>query len=53
VAGERVILREGECWYVNTSLPHRVANLGQTDRIHLVIDCEVNGWLRSFFPAES
>jgi hypothetical protein len=53
VAGQRVILREGECWYVNTSLPHRVENLGETDRIHLVIDCEVNDWLRSFFSGES
>ena len=53
VAGQRVILGEGECWYVNTSLPHRVDNLGQTDRIHLVIDCEVNDWLRTFFPTES
>jgi aspartyl/asparaginyl beta-hydroxylase len=52
VAGERVILAEGEAWYVNTSLPHRVANLGDTDRIHLVVDCEVNGWLRSFFPPQ-
>jgi aspartyl/asparaginyl beta-hydroxylase (cupin superfamily) len=51
VAGQRIILAEGECWYVNTSLPHRVDNLGETDRIHLVIDCEVNDWVRSFFPA--
>jgi aspartyl/asparaginyl beta-hydroxylase (cupin superfamily) len=52
VAGQRVILAEGECWYVNTSLPHRVANRGDADRIHLVIDCEVNDWLRTFFQAE-
>ena len=53
VAGQRIVLAEGECWYVNTSLPHRVENLGETDRIHLVIDCEVNEWLRSFFSLES
>jgi Aspartyl/Asparaginyl beta-hydroxylase len=50
VAGQRVVLGEGECWYVNTSLPHRVDNMGEADRIHLVIDCEVNDWLRAFFP---
>jgi aspartyl/asparaginyl beta-hydroxylase (cupin superfamily) len=45
--GERIEMREGECWYNNFNLPHRVANRGQTDRIHLVIDCEINDWLRA------
>src|ERR1700730_15994827 len=36
---------EGECWYINANLPHRVSNKGLSDRIHLVIDCKVNGWL--------
>ena len=43
---KRVIMNEGECWYLNVNLPHRVANRGPTDRIHLVIDCVVNDWLR-------
>jgi ribosomal protein S18 acetylase RimI-like enzyme len=42
----RVIMNEGECWYLNVNQPHRVANRGATDRIHLVIDCVVNDWLR-------
>lgn len=42
---ERVILREGECWYLELSGTHWVANRGQTDRIHLVVDAVVNGWL--------
>jgi len=42
---ERIILNEGECWYLNANLPHRVSNLGDTDRIHLVVDCKVNDWL--------
>lgn len=49
----RMVLDAGECWYVNTSLPHKVVNRGATDRIHLVIDCVVNDWVKSFFPAES
>jgi GNAT superfamily N-acetyltransferase len=42
----RVVMNEGECWCLNVNEPHRVANRGATDRIHLVIDCVVNDWLR-------
>ncbi len=45
VAQKRVPMRQGECWYVNVAQPHRVANTGSKDRIHLVIDCVVNPWL--------
>jgi len=45
VNDERVIMDEGSCWYINANLPHRVANHGSTDRIHLIIDCKVNAWL--------
>jgi mannose-6-phosphate isomerase-like protein (cupin superfamily) len=45
----RVEMREGECWYINANLPHRVANKGTSDRIHLVVDCLVNDWLTSIF----
>lgn len=45
VANEQVPLLAGECWYLNLSLPHKVHNLGDSDRIHLVIDCLVNDWL--------
>jgi len=49
VEDERVTMKEGECWYMNANLPHRVANYGETDRIHLVIDCVVNNWLKTVF----
>jgi len=45
VNGIRVVMKEGECWYINANLPHSVANNGETDRIHLVVDCKVNPWL--------
>lgn len=45
----RVNMLPGECWYINANLPHRVANYGATDRIHLVMDCEVNDWLKNIF----
>ena len=52
VAGERVPMLPGECWYVNVNLPHRVDNESNLDRVHLVIDCVVNDWLAQFFPAD-
>ncbi|MGB8509809.1 MAG: aspartyl/asparaginyl beta-hydroxylase domain-containing protein [Pyrinomonadaceae bacterium] len=52
LAGERVVMCEGESWYVNFNLPHRVHNRSDADRIHLVLDCVVNDWLRAQFPPE-
>ena len=46
VNGRRVVMREGECWYLDLSEPHSVVNDGSEDRVHLVLDCEVNDWLR-------
>ena len=43
--GTRVVLEEGECWYLRLSDPHSVENRGKTDRIHIVIDVKVNAWL--------
>jgi hypothetical protein len=51
VDGQRLDLQPGECWYINFNLPHSVDNRGSTDRIHLVIDCVLNDWLRGLFPA--
>jgi len=52
VDGMRILMQEGECWYLDLSLPHRVQNLGKADRIHLVLDCKVDDWLLSLFPSE-
>jgi hypothetical protein len=52
VEGQRVVMAEGDCWYINVNHKHRVDNTSDTDRIHLVIDCVVNDWLAGFFPAE-
>ena len=53
LAGERVPMAAGECWYLNVNLPHRVENRSRIDRIHLVIDCVVNEWLAKFFRLEA
>ena len=44
--GEPVAMEPGSCWYLDVSRPHRVVNAGASPRIHLVIDCSINGWLR-------
>lgn len=51
--GERVVMNEGECWYLNLNLKHRVANRGATDRVHLVVDCVVNDWFRNLLSEAS
>ena len=53
VEGERMRLEEGECWYINFNLPHSVRNRSQVDRIHLVVDVDVNDWLRELFASPS
>lgn len=46
---EKLMMNEGDCWYLNLNLMHRVENPGATERIHLVIHCTVNRWVRSIF----
>jgi hypothetical protein len=44
VAGRRLVMREGEAWFIDFSQPHRIDNRGTSDRIHLVIDGVANAW---------
>ena len=44
--GRRIEMRAGECWYVDVTRQHRVFNGGEAARIHLVVDCAFNDWLR-------
>ncbi len=46
---QRVMMDEGSAWYINANLTHRVANRGNADRIHLVVDCQTDDWLREVF----
>src|SRR3569623_1862849 len=48
---KRIIMIPGECWYLDLHLPHRVYNRGTTVRIHLVIDCVLNDWLRDLLAS--
>lgn len=40
-----VAMSPGEAWYLRLSDPHRVANRGATDRVHLVLDFTLNNAL--------
>ena len=41
---KRVVMEEGECWYLRLSDFHMVDNKSDIDRVHLVIDATVNSW---------
>jgi hypothetical protein len=41
----RVVLDAGSAWYLRLSDPHSVVNRGSSDRVHMVIDAEVNRWV--------
>jgi len=51
VNGSCVAMEPGSCWYLRLSDPHSVANKGDTDRVHLVIDAMVNDWMTELFEA--
>ncbi len=53
IEDEKIPMEEGECWYLNLSLKHCVNNFGNTNRVHLVIDCKVNDWLRKLINEEA
>ena len=50
---ERLIMKEGECWYIDANFTHSVANKGSQDRIHLVIDGIRNEWTDNLFFKEA
>src|SRR5690606_2115612 len=49
INSEEVKMLPGECWYGNFNLPHSVRNDGESDRIHLVMDCLRNEWSNNLF----
>jgi hypothetical protein len=51
--GVRCEMPSGSTWYLRLSDPHSVANRGTTDRVHMVIDAVVNGWLADLFARAS
>lgn len=56
VNGKYVDMREGECWYLRLSDPHRAFNGGSANRVHMILDApacpEVSEFLRTNSPEE-
>lgn len=42
----------GELWYGDFSFPHRLQNLGDAARVHMVLDMKVNEYVKGLLPAE-
>jgi hypothetical protein len=53
VAGRRLVMRPGELWYCDFSRYHSVENRSPVARVHLVMDLQMNDWVRAFFPQET
>lgn len=49
--GRRVEMAPGEAWYLDFNRPHSVVNGGDGERVHLVVDCELDGWLDAMLRA--
>jgi Aspartyl/Asparaginyl beta-hydroxylase len=47
----RIVLEAGTSWYLRLSDPHSVVNRGTTDRVHMVIDAQVNDWISDMLEA--
>jgi hypothetical protein len=43
--GVPVVMAPGSVWYLRLCDPHSVSNMGNSDRVHLVIDAAANDWL--------
>lgn len=50
VSHERIIMRPGECWVLDTSYLHSVHNGGDATRVHIVIECNVNAKIKAMLP---
>lgn len=53
IDGEDIHFSRGGTWYLNAGCTHAVYNRSPRSRIHLVLDCVVNPWLRDVFARAS
>ncbi|RYX86239.1 aspartyl/asparaginyl beta-hydroxylase domain-containing protein [bacterium] len=51
--GERIVLKDGECWFLDLSRMHSVFNGSDIPRVHLVLDCASSDWLWEQLSASS
>ena len=53
IKDEQLHWKEGELWYGDFSLPHKLHNQSDITRVHLVLDCLVDEAFLALFPAET
>lgn len=51
LGNELIEMKQGECWYLNLTLPHQIENKGNNERINLSIDVIPNDWVISLITA--
>ncbi|WP_232729159.1 aspartyl/asparaginyl beta-hydroxylase domain-containing protein [Ulvibacter sp. MAR_2010_11] len=44
-----VKMKAGECWNCNFHITHEIRNNSKEPRVHLIMDCIVNDWLKTLF----
>ncbi|NWB94439.1 aspartyl/asparaginyl beta-hydroxylase domain-containing protein [Pseudomonas gingeri] len=49
--GQCVPMKAGECWFLDLARPHSVDNWGDSERVHLVLDCRPSPWLEQQIAA--
>lgn len=49
VDGKELFLDEGTCWYMDFGKTHHIENRGETNRVHLIMDCVRNEWTDRLF----
>ena len=47
--GQKTKMDVGKCYYIDADAPHSVVNNGDSDRVHLLIDCRINDWFKTIF----
>jgi len=47
--GQKTKMDVGKCYYIDADAPHSVVNNGDSDRVHLLIDCHINDWFKTIF----
>jgi len=44
IDGERIVMKDGECWLPEVTKPHEVENRSDSLRLQIMIDCDLNDW---------
>ena len=52
IGDHRCVWQAGELWWGDFSLPHHVYNKSPINRVHIVIDVEINDFVLALFPQE-